>query len=86
MLCFSRFGHGAFLLCVESLYKVKYARHIIASLSRVHVVVDFGITVITNINGRQHLYFRFKYNRFAVHKNITVSLSLGNSSGNGYVF
>lgn len=71
---------------MESLYKVKYARHIIASLSRVHVVVDFGITVVTKINGTQHLYFRFKYNKFAVHKNnITVSPSLGNGSGNGYV-
>ena len=48
--------------------------------------VDFGITFVTNINGRQHLYFRFKYNTFAVHKsNITVSPSLGNGSGNGYI-
>ena len=48
--------------------------------------VDFGIIVVTNINGRQHLYFRFKYSRFTVHKNnITVSPSLGNSSGNGYI-
>ena len=71
---------------MESLYKVKYARHIITSLSKVHVFVDFGITFITNINGRQHLYFRFKYNRFAVHKsNITVSSSLGHGSGNGYI-
>mgnify|MGYP000108532116 CR=1 FL=1 len=34
---------------MESLYKVKYARHIITSLSKVHVFVDFGITVVTNI-------------------------------------
>ena len=71
---------------MESLYKVKYARHIITSLSKVHVFVDFGITFVTNINGRQHLYFRFKYNRFTVHKsNITVSSSLGHGSGNGYI-
>ena len=68
---------------MESLYKVKYARHIMTSLSNVHVFIDFCITVV--MNGR-HLYFKFKYNRFAIHKNnITVSLSLGNGSGNGYI-
>lgn len=44
MKSFSRFGHGAFLLCVESIYKVNYARHLITSLFKVHMFVDFSRT------------------------------------------